>query len=105
MNKIRKGDEVIVITGKNKGQKGKVEQVLSNGKLLVDGVNLVKKHVKPNPNAGVKGGIVLLKKPIQASNVMLVNPANDKPSKVGIKILKDGNKARYFKNTGDLVDV
>jgi large subunit ribosomal protein L24 len=106
MNKIRKGDEVIVITGRDKGKKGTVQEVLLKGlKLLVEGINTVKKHVKANPNAGDRGGIVLKTLPIQSSNVMLYNPATEKGSRVGIRILEDGRKVRYFKSTDEVVDV
>jgi large subunit ribosomal protein L24 len=106
MNKIRKGDEVIIIAGKDKGKKGLVQEVLLKGKkLLVEGINMVKKHVKANPNAGDRGGIVLKALPIQGSNVMLYNPATEKGSRVGIRILEDGRKVRYFKSTDEVVDV
>jgi large subunit ribosomal protein L24 len=106
MNKIKKGDEVIVITGKDKGKKGSVLSILDNGnKLLVDGINLVKKHVKANPNAGEQGGIVSKTMPIHRSNVSMYDPTKKKGSKVGIRILKDGQRARYFKASDQLVDV
>jgi large subunit ribosomal protein L24 len=106
MKKIKKDDEVIVIAGKDKGRKGKVLQVLSaTQQLLVEGVNTVKKHVRPNPNTGEKGGIVIKTLPIAASNIMLYDSASGKGSRVGIKILADGRKARYFKSTNELVDV
>jgi large subunit ribosomal protein L24 len=97
MNKIRKGDQVIVITGRDKGKKGTVTQIL-DGKLLVEGVNVYKKNVKPNPASGATGGIVDKTMPIEASNVALVD-ANGKPSRVGIKEA-DGKKVRYLKTTG-----
>ncbi|MDR3477990.1 MAG: 50S ribosomal protein L24 [Gammaproteobacteria bacterium] len=106
MNKIRKGDEVVVITGKDKGKRGTVTAVLLKGKkLMVEGINTVKKHVKANPNAGDRGGIVIKTLPIQSSNVMLYNPATDKGSRVGIRLLADGSKVRYFKSTNEVVDV
>ncbi len=106
MKKIRKGDEIIVITGKDKGKRGIVLSVLLKGKkLLVDGINTVKKHVKANPNADERGGIVLKTLPIQGSNVMLYNPATQKGSRVGIRVLEDGRKVRYFKSTDEVVDV
>jgi large subunit ribosomal protein L24 len=105
MHKIKKGDEVIVITGKDKGKKGTVSEVLFKGqKLLVDGVNAVKKHVKANPNANERGGIVMKTLPIQGSNVMLYNSATEKGSRVGIRTLDDGRKVRYFKDTNEVVD-
>lgn len=106
MRKIKKGDEVIVIAGKDKGRRGPVLSVLKNGqKLMVDGINTVKKHTKPNPNTNDRGGIVIKIKPIEGSNVMLYNQATGKGSRVGIRILEDGRKVRYFKDTNELVDV
>jgi large subunit ribosomal protein L24 len=102
MNKIKKGDEVIIITGKDKGKRGAVTDVLLQGKkLMVDGINTVKKHVKANPNTG----IVLKTLPIDRSNAMLYNPATEKGSRVGIRTLDDGRKVRYFKSTDEVVDV
>jgi len=103
MNKIRKGDEVVVISGKDKGRRGKVNAVLATGQLVVEGINVAKKHQKPNPNAGVTGGIVDQEMPIQASNVMLWNPATEKGDRVGFKQVKD-KKARFFKSNGEVVD-
>ena len=106
MRKLKKGDEIIVIAGKDKGKKGMILSVLLQGKkLLVEGINTVKKHVKANPNAGEKGGVVIKTLPIQASNVMLYDTASGKGSRVGIKTLEDGRKVRYFKSTNELVDV
>ena len=104
MRKIRSSDEVVVITGKDKGRRGKIMQVLEEGKILVQGVNRVKKHVKPNPNAGVQGGIIEKEMPMDASNVMLVNPATGKGDRVGFKLLEDGKKVRVFKSNGERVD-
>ncbi|MDD5393420.1 MAG: 50S ribosomal protein L24 [Thiothrix sp.] len=104
MRKIRSNDEVVVITGKDKGRRGKVMQVLAEGKVLVQGINRVKKHVKPNPNAGVQGGIVEKEMPMDNSNVMLVNPATGKGDRVGFKLLEDGKKIRVFKSNGERVD-
>ncbi|MDX9988390.1 MULTISPECIES: 50S ribosomal protein L24 [Thiothrix] len=104
MRKIRSSDEVVVITGKDKGRRGKIMQVLEEGKILVQGVNRVKKHVKPNPNAGVQGGIIEKEMPMDASNVMLVNPATGKGDRVGFKLLDDGKKIRVFKSNGERVD-
>ena len=104
MRKIRSNDEVVVITGKDKGRRGKVMQVLANGKVLVQGINRVKKHVKPNPNAGVQGGIVEKEMPMDSSNVMLVNPTTGKGDRVGFKLLEDGKKIRVFKSNGERVD-
>lgn len=105
MNKIKKGDLVIVIAGKDKGKKGSVLAVLSNGKVLVEGINTVKKHVKANPNTGDRGGIVLKNHPIDRSNVKLYDEATEKGGRVGIKILDDGRKVRYFKSTDEVIDV
>lgn len=104
MRKIRSNDEVVVITGKDKGRRGKIMQVLAEGKVLVQGINRVKKHVKPNPNAGIQGGIIEKEMPMDASNVMLVNPATGKGDRVGFKLLDDGKKIRVFKSNGERVD-
>lgn len=103
MNRLKKGDEIIVVTGKDKGKRGSVSSVQSNGKVLVDGINLVKKHTKGNPQTGVQGGIISKEMPIDASNVALVNPETNKAGKVGIKV-EDGSKIRFFKSTGKAVD-
>ena len=103
MNRLKKGDEIIVITGKDKGKRGSVSSVQSNGKVLVDGINLVKKHTKGNPQTGVQGGIISKEMPIDASNVALVNPETNKADKVGIKVEGD-SKIRFFKSTGKAVD-
>ncbi len=104
MQKIRKNDQVVVITGKDKGRRGSVMQVLATGKVLVKGVNVVKKHQKPNPTLGVQGGVIEKEMPIQASNVMLVNPATGKGDRIGFKLLEDGKKIRVFKSNGERVD-
>lgn len=105
MRKIRKEDNVIVIAGKNKGMKGKVLKVLPKDRVIIEGVNVVKKHVKPNPNKGVEGGIQEKEAPIHCSNVALVNPATNQPEKVGIKYLEDGRKVRYFKSSNEVIDI
>jgi large subunit ribosomal protein L24 len=106
MNKIKKGDEVIVISGKDAGKKGTVLSVIKDdNKLLVDGINIAKKHVKANPNTGERGGIVSKPMPIHRSNVMVYDPTTQKGSKVGIRILKDGQRARYFKASDQLIEV
>ncbi|TRW92965.1 50S ribosomal protein L24 [Candidatus Methylobacter oryzae] len=105
MQKIKQGDEVIVLTGKDKGKSGRVSKVLKDNKVLVEGINQAKKNQKPNPNAGVSGGIVVKDMPINISNVGLYNPATKKADRVGFKFLEDGKKVRYFKSTNEVVDV
>jgi large subunit ribosomal protein L24 len=102
MRKIRKGDEVIVITGKDKGKRGTVLRVLDE-KLVVEGVNIAKKHQKPNPIRGIAGGIVEKTMPLHVSNVAIFNPATQKADRVGIKLLEDGKKVRVFKSNGELI--
>lgn len=105
MRKIKKGDEVVVIAGKDKGRRGNVIRVLEDeDRVLVENVNVAKKHVRPNPNAGVQGGIVEREMPIHVSNVMLWNPKTKKGDRVGIREEK-GKKVRYFKSTNELVDL
>jgi large subunit ribosomal protein L24 len=103
MNKIIKDDQVIVIAGKDKGRQGNVTERLANGKLIIAGINIAKKHQKGNPNAGIPGGIVEKEMAMDASNVMLVNPATGKGDRVGFKTLDDGKKVRYFKSNGEVV--
>jgi large subunit ribosomal protein L24 len=103
MEKIRKGDEVVVITGKDKGRRGTVLRRVDDEHVLVEGVNRAKKHVRPNPVKGVAGGIVDKDMPIHLSNVALFNPASKKADRVGIKVLDDGRKVRVFKSNGELV--
>lgn len=103
MQRIRKGDEVIVITGKDKGKRGVVLTRTDDEHLVVEGVNVVKKHQRPNPLKGVAGGIVDKNMPIHQSNVALFNPATGKADRVGIRTLEDGKKARFFKSNGELV--
>ena len=103
MNKIVKNDQIVIVSGKDKGRRGNVTQVLDSGKLLIQGLNLAKKHQKGNPQAGIPGGIIEKEMPIDASNVMLVNPATDKADRVGFKILEDGQKVRCFKSNGEVV--
>nr|VFK55384.1 MAG: LSU ribosomal protein L24P [Candidatus Kentron sp. TUN]VFK57526.1 MAG: LSU ribosomal protein L24P [Candidatus Kentron sp. TUN]VFK61328.1 MAG: LSU ribosomal protein L24P [Candidatus Kentron sp. TUN] len=105
MRRIRKGDEVIVLTGKDRGKRGTVLQVSSDGRFLVEGVNIVKKHMKPNPQKGTGGGIISKEMPIQISNVALYNSAAEKGDRVGFRFLDDGRKVRYFKSTGEVVDL
>jgi large subunit ribosomal protein L24 len=101
MNKIRKGDEVIVLTGRDKGKRGTVAARIDADHLEVEGVNLVKKHVKPNPMKGATGGIVSKTMPIHQSNVAIWNAATAKADRVGIKLLADGKKVRIFKSSGE----
>ena len=103
MSKIRKGDEVAVLTGKDKGKRGTVLRVADN-LVVVEGVNRVKKHVRPNPMKGEVGGIVEKEMPIQISNVALFNAATQKADRVGFKVLEDGRKVRVFKSNGQVVD-
>ena len=104
MRKIKKDDDVIVITGKDKGSRGNVLSVLGD-RLLVSGINKVKKHRKPNPVKGVEGGIIEMEKPIHISNVAIYNATAKKADRVGIKTLEDGRKARIFKSSGEMIDV
>jgi len=104
MQKIKTGDEVIVIAGKCKGERGKLTKILENGRIFVEGVNLVKKHVKPNPNANEQGGIIEREAAFDASNVAIYNAAADKADKVGFKQNDDGANVRIFKSTGELID-
>ena len=104
MEKIRKGDEIVVITGKDKGKRGTVLRRVDDEHVLVEGVNRAKKHVKPNPVKGVAGGIVDKDMPVHISNVALFNPATKKADRVGIKALEDGRKVRVFKSNGELVN-
>lgn len=104
MDKIRKGDAVVVTTGKDKGKRGTVSRRVDAEHVVVDGINRAKKHVKPNPIKGVVGGIVDKDMPIHISNVALFNPATSKADRVGFKFLEDGKKVRVFKSSGELVD-
>ena len=103
-NKIRKGDEVIVVTGKDKGRRGTVLEVLKDDRVLVEGVNIAKKHIKPNPNIGEMGGIKDKAMPMDISNVLVFNPKTKKGERVGFRIEKDGSKVRVFKS-GEKVDI
>ena len=104
MNRIRKGDSVIVTAGSERGRTGTVVGVHADGRVLVEGVNMVKKHQRPNPARGVQGGIVQKEAPLSASNVALLNPATKKADRIGVRTLKDGRKVRFFKSNGELVD-
>ncbi len=104
MSKIRKGDQVVVNTGRDKGKQGAVLSVLPTGHVVVEGINVVKKHAKPNPMKGITGGIITKEMPIAVSNVALFNQAAKKADRVGYKVLKDGSKVRVFKSNGEAVD-
>jgi len=103
MKKIVKNDLVVIIAGKDKGRQGNVTELVSDGKVLIQGINLAKKHQKGNPQAGVQGGIIEKEMPIDVSNVMLLNPSTERADRVGFKTLKDGKKVRYFKSNGETV--
>ncbi|HEX7063108.1 MAG TPA: 50S ribosomal protein L24 [Woeseiaceae bacterium] len=107
MRKIRKGDDVIVTTGKDKGRRGTVLQVLDDERVLVEGINVAKKHQRPNPNAmpPVEGGIVDKEMPIAISNVLVFNPKTKKGDRVGFRLSEDGVKQRVFRSTGEPVDI
>lgn len=104
MSKIRKGDQVVIRTGKDSGKQGVVSRVLPTDQVIVEGLNMVKKHTKPNPMRGITGGIVSKEMPIHISNVALFNAATKKADRVGYKVLKDGSKTRVFKSNGEAVD-
>jgi len=101
MNKIRKGDQVIVLTGRDKGKRGTVSARIDEDHVLVEGINVVKKHVKPNPMKGTTGGVVDKTMPIHQSNVAIFNPATAKADRVGVKVLEDGKKVRVYKSSGE----
>jgi large subunit ribosomal protein L24 len=104
MRKIRKGDQVIVLAGKDKGKQGAVLRVLADDRVLVENVNMVKRHTRPNPNKGITGGILDKEAPLHISNVALYNSASGKGERVGIRRLEDGRKVRYFKGSGEVLD-
>lgn len=104
MQRIKKDDDVIVIAGKDKGKRGTVVRVLSDDHVIVQNVNMVKRHTKPNPQRGVSGGIVEKEAPIHISNVMLFNPVAKKADRVGFRVLEDGRKVRYFKSNSEVLD-
>ncbi len=105
MKKIRKGDEVIVLTGRDRGKVGEVLQIMPDGRAVVNDVNLVKRHTKPNPMKGVQGGIIEKEAPIQLSNLALYNPTTKQADRVGFKFLEDGRKVRIFKSNQEVVDI
>ena len=104
MRRIRQGAEVVVITGKDKGRRGNVIRVYDDDRVLVEGVNVARKHQKPNPNAGVPGGIIEKEMPLDTSNVMVYNPSAGKGDRVGIRSLADGRRVRYFKSNNEVLD-
>ncbi len=104
MQRLKQGDEIVVITGKDKGRRGEIRSVNPDGKVIVDGINVVKKHQRGNPNAGVEGGIITKEMPMQSSNVMLFNEKAGKGDRVGFKTLENGRKVRYFKSNGEQLD-
>ncbi|MBT6183908.1 MAG: 50S ribosomal protein L24 [Betaproteobacteria bacterium] len=104
MEKIRKGDQVIVTSGKDKGKQGTVLRMMTNSTVVVEGINLVKKHQKGNPMSGDAGGIITKEMPIQRSNLAVFNTATQKGDRVGIKTLEDGSRARIFRSNGEMVD-
>lgn len=104
MKKIRKGDEVVVITGREKGRRGTVIRVLEGDRVLVENVNMVKRHTRPNPQAGIQGGIVEREAALHLSNVLLWNPVAKKGDRVGIRALADGRRVRFFKSNDEVVD-
>ena len=105
MKKIRKGDKVMVLTGRDKGKQGTVLRVLEDSRVLVESVNMIKRHTKPNPNKGVTGGIIDREASIHISNVALYNPATGKGERVGMRTMQDGSKVRVFKKSGEVADV
>lgn len=105
MNKLKKGDDVVVIAGKDKGKRGSVLRVYPDQRVVVENVNMVKRHTRPNPQRGVSGGIVEKEMPIHASNVALFNPATKKADRVGVRTLEDGRKVRFFKSNNEVVDI
>jgi len=104
MRKIRKGDNVVVTTGKDKGKRGEVLRVIDAEHVLVEGANKVKKHQRPNPMKGMTGGIIDKEMPLHVSNVAIFNPGTQKPDRVGIRVLEDGRKVRFFKSNGEVID-
>ncbi|MGE4659321.1 MAG: 50S ribosomal protein L24 [Arenicellales bacterium] len=105
MKKFRKGDDVVVLTGRDKGKRGTILRILDDKRVLVDSVNVVKKHTRPNPNKGETGGIIEKESPIRLSNLGMYNPNSKKPDRVGIKFLEDGRKVRVFRSDGEMIDV
>ena len=105
MRKIKKGDKVVVLAGKDQGKTGTVVSVAKNDRVVVENINVVKRHTKGNPNKGIAGGILDKEMPLHISNVALFNPTTEKADRVGFKILEDGRKVRFFKSNGEVVDI
>ena len=105
MNKIRKGDTVVIMAGRDRGQQGTVLRMLPDRRVVVEGLNLVKKHTKPNPQAGLQGGIVEREAPLDLSNVQIYNPTTQSPDRVGFRTLEDGRKVRFFKSNQEVIDI
>jgi large subunit ribosomal protein L24 len=105
MRKIRKGDDVVVTTGKDRGKRGTVLRILNDEHVVVEGANKVKKHQRPNPMKGITGGITDKEMPVHISNVALYNPTTKKADRVGVRTLEDGRRVRFFKSNGEVVDV
>jgi large subunit ribosomal protein L24 len=105
MQKIRKGDDVVVTTGRDRGKRGTVLRILAGERVVVEGANRVKKHQRPNPMKGVTGGIIEKEMPLHISNVALYNPATKKADRIGVRKLEDGRRVRFFKSNGEVVDV
>ena len=104
MRKIRKGDNVVVIAGRDKGKRGSVLRVVDDSHVVVEGVNRVKKHQRPNPMKGTTGGIVDMEVPIDVSNIAILNPATQKADRIGFRLLDDGRKVRFLKSNGEVID-
>ena len=105
MNRIRKGDTVVIMAGKDRGRQGTVLRMLEDDRVVVEGLNLVKKHTKPNPQSGVQGGIIEREAPLHLSNVQVYNPATKQADRVGFRNLEDGRKVRYFKSNKEVIDI
>ena len=105
MQRIRKGDQVVVLSGRDKGRRGAVVQVLADGRVLVESVNMVKKHQRPNPQVGKQGGIIDKEMPLAIAKVAIWNPSTKKGDRVGVRTLKDGKRVRFFKSNGEQLDV
>ncbi len=105
MRKIKTGDEVIVLSGKDKGKRGKVKRVLKDDRVIVEGINIAKKHQKPIPARGIPGGIIEKEMPIHVSNVAIFNPLTGKADRIGFRFLEDGRKVRYFKSNNEVIDI